>query len=91
MDLGPFHLTNDVSVTGIASIVTIIIVAAKFIRHLGKVNDRVDALWKAVIGEGPQDNESFFYRFAVMENRVHEMWERLSFGSGKPLERREKR
>lgn len=88
MNFGPFHLTNDVSITGLVSIITLLVIGVKFVRHIGRVDDRVDALWKAVIGEGPQDSTSFFYRFAVMEERVREMWDRLQSGSGKILERR---
>jgi hypothetical protein len=79
MNLGPFHFTTDVSIGTIASLAVLVTMAFKLFRHLNRVDDRVRDLWTAVMGEGPQDTRSFFYRFAIMETRVTEMWERLQF------------
>lgn len=76
MSIGPFTLTGDVSIVNLASLITLILLGWKLVSHLSKVNDQVEALWQAVMGKGPQDRDSFFYRFAVVEKRVNEIWER---------------
>lgn len=79
MNFGPFHLTNDISIGSAAQLIVLIIIAIKFINHLGEVDRKVKSLWVAIMGEGPQDKESFFYRFNTVESRVADMWERLGF------------
>jgi len=66
----------DVSITGAATLLTVIMLAVKVTAHLSKVNDQVEKLWLAVMGAGPQDPASFFYRFANIEQKVTELWER---------------
>jgi hypothetical protein len=76
MNLGPLHFSNEINITGVLSLTVLVGMGFKLIRHLTIVNERVEKLWQAVMGEGPQDEHSFFYRFSIMEQRVSELWAR---------------
>jgi hypothetical protein len=80
--IGPLRFTGDVSVVGLVTLITLVTMTVKLINHLSRMNQQVADLWSAVMGKGPQDPTSFFNRFAVMESRMGEMWERLGFGAG---------
>lgn len=80
-NVGPFHLTNDVSLGTLISIITIIAIGVKFVQHTTRVEDQVTKMWKAIMGEGPMDDKALVNQFKDVQYKVNEMWQRLSFGN----------
>ncbi len=74
--VGPFVFTWEISLSGLLTMITLLVMAYKVARHMTIANERVEELWRAIMGKGPEDRNSFFARFHVLENRVRELWER---------------
>jgi hypothetical protein len=80
--IGPFALTGEIGIASLLSFVTLLAIAYRLVRHLTIVDERVAQLWTALMGDGPQDAESFFNRFQALELKVSQIWKRLGFEKG---------
>lgn len=83
MQLGPFHITNEVSLGSILTILTILYTSVKYLGHFVRDfqirNERLDKMWAKFNGDYEDDPSGWFFRLGEMENKVNKMWARLQF------------
>lgn len=83
MQLGPFHITNEISIGSILTIFTILYTSVKYLGHFVRDfkvrNERLDKMWLKFNGDYEDDPNGWFNRLECMEGKVNSMWQRLSF------------
>lgn len=83
MQLGPLHITNEISLGSILTILTILYTSIKYLGHFVRDfqirNERLDKMWAKFNGDFEDDPTGWFNRLEQMENKVNSMWQRLQF------------
>lgn len=80
--IGPFHFSNEITLGNLLTLLGIIWVSFKYLRHFvedfKRRNERIDALWLRFNGDYAEDPSAWFNRMRKVEDMVLQLWKKMN-------------